>query len=430
MSSTLARSASRPPLSPRWTKSDVAATQGDRSQGARAARAGADGVAFLDRFWRQLADEGANDLLRLYGECERQQRAQDAGRERLRNELDTSLVSQAHGNQRQHEDRMSALRREAGSESILFKERAAKAEEAQKALRAVRGEVNSRPLRTQFGPFYPLMMFVLALAEVPVNRAAFELTFREEPILSLLLAAAVGVILIFFAHVIGLILRRWPQRPNAGQVAARLATLTVILGVVGAGVYVLAKMRQGFMRLTAAENDGFAQRLQEALRGGAQEAASIIADVPLSIGDWTFIAINILIFMFGVVASFLRHDPHPDYEQAVREEKRTARACAKVEKRYDTAAREETIRYEERKRSLEVQMGELRARISDLASDSDNVWTHCASSRLEVARTVHRRCVTFADGFSAALASGNPPVVPTFETILDALPVAEAVRAG
>lgn len=275
-------------------------------------------------------------------------------------------------------------------------------------------------------------MGMLALAEVPVNRAAFELTFREEPLFSLLLAAAVGVILVFFAHVVGLMLRQWPRRPSPGGIAARVAALAVILGIAGSGVYVMAKMRQGFMRLVSAENDGFAQRLQEALRGGTQHTAAVMADVPLTIGDWTFIAVNVLIFTFGVVASFLRHDPHPDYEKAIREARKTERAFAKAEARYGAKLREETARYEERKRSVEGQMGELRAAMAALAGQSGGIADHRASGRLLVAQAIRRRCGDFVDGFGAASAGGRaPPAAPSVEAILAELPShTAAVHAG
>ena len=267
------------------------------------------------------------------------------------------------------------------------------------------------------------MMALLALAEVPVNRAAFELTFREEPVFSLLLAAAVGTILIFFAHVIGLILRRWPRRPSVGQAAARAGTIAVILGGVGTAVYFMAKMRQGFIRLTTAENDGFAQRLQDALRGGTPGAVSVMVDVPLSANDWTFVALNILIFMFGVVASFLRHDPHPDYERAIRDVRRTERAFAKVERRYGAAMRDEAARYEARKQSLEGQMGELRATLAALADQLGGIDEHCALSRRMVALTLVRRCASFADGFGA-VPGGGGLAVPSLDAIMDGLPAA------
>jgi len=410
---------------------DPAAAQGARNEGARAVREEADGADALSRFWRRLAAEGASDLIRLYGECARLLEYHNAKRERFRHELDTELVNQAAANQRQHDDRIGALKREVGPEAPIYKERAAKSEDAQKALRAVRGEVNSRPLRTSFGPLYYLIMLMLALAEIPVNRAAFELTFREEPILSLLLAAAVGVILIFFAHVIGLILRRWPQRPKAGQIVARAITLVGIIGVVGGGVYVMARMRQVFLRLVSAENEGFAQRLQEALRGGTEQTVAVMTDSPFSISDWTFIAINVLILAFGIVASFLRHDPHPDYAKAIQDARRAERAYANIEKKFSTRMRDENARYGERNRSLENQMGELRSAIVALADQSIGILEHCFSSRQMMAQTIRKRSSTFTDGFMAGPANGRRSlVVPAIEDILTDLPPPESPDRG
>ena len=54
MSSTLARTASLPQLSPRWITSDAATAQSDRNEGVRAAREDANGPSALSRFWRSL----------------------------------------------------------------------------------------------------------------------------------------------------------------------------------------------------------------------------------------------------------------------------------------------------------------------------------------------------------------------------------------
>ena len=427
MSSSLARRVNLPHLSPRWTAPDAAAAQTDRNEGIRAARDGDDGDGALNRFWRHLCADAASDLLRLYAECARLLEDHNAKRERLRHELDTDLVNQSMANQRQHDERMDALKREVGPEAGTYKERAAKSEDAQKALRAIRGAVNSRPLRTQFGVFYYLMMLLLALAEVPVNRAAFELTFREEPIFSLMLAAAVGLILIFLAHVIGLMLRQWPNRPTLGQIVSRVVAMALLIGIAGTGVYFMAKMRQAFIRLTSAETDGFAERLQEALRGGGtQGTVSIMADLPLTTSDWTFIALNLLIFVFGVVASFLRHDPHPDYARAVRDARQSERSFGKIEKKYGDLTRVEITRYEERKRSLEAQMGELRATMAALADQSGGIGDHCVSARRMVAQTVLKRCGTFVGGFITTAPSGTPHLdSPTIEAILAELPTVD-----
>ncbi len=427
MSSSLSKRLTLPQLSRRWTGPDSAAAQGDRTEGDRAGREGVEPDLALRRFWQKLAAEGAGDLLRLYGECHRLREDQDARTERLRHELDQETVGLAAANQRQHDERLGSLRRELGPEAAPYRQAAARSEDGQKALRAIRAEVNARPLRSQPHLLYLFIMAVLALAEVPVNRAAFELTFREEPVFSLLLAMAVGIVLIFFAHVIGLILRQWPRRPRLGAVALRLGALGVILAAVGAGIYFMARMRQAYMRLTAAENDGFAQRLQEALRGGARETVQVMQDLPLSFGDWTFIAINILLFLFGIAASFLRHDPHPDYEKAMRESQRADKGFARHERRYATALSEETARYEERKRALETQMSDLRATIAAVSDQTVGIARHCQASLQMVAQTIRTRCGNFVDGYNAAGAA-RIAAVPTLEAIIAELPRPEPDR--
>src|SRR4051794_353421 len=192
MNSGFSNRASLPQLSPRWTTPDAAAAQSDRNQGLQAARDGADGPGALARFRRRLVDEGAGDLDRLHAECRRMLDRQEQERESRQHELNTTLVERGRANQHRHDERAAALKRENGPDSGPYKDRAARAETAQAALRTIRAAVGFRPLRTQFGLWYPAMMAALALAEVPVNRAAFELTFHEEPLVSLLLAAAVG----------------------------------------------------------------------------------------------------------------------------------------------------------------------------------------------------------------------------------------------
>jgi hypothetical protein len=133
-----------------------------------------------------------------------------------------------------------------------------------------------------------------------------------------------------------------------------------------------------------------------------------------------FMAINVLLFLFGVAASFLRHDPHPDYERAVEEARRTDQALARAEKRHGAAVRDETARYEERKRSIDTQIGELRAAIAALSDQSAGIGRHCLDSRRAVAQAIRTRCGNFAEGFNAA--GRARAAAPEMDTILRELP--------
>ncbi len=432
MSSQLSKRADLPALPPVWRLSSPATEQSDRVAGQEAAARGDPAGAAVEAYASKLVTAASRDLIALGNECEKLQADQSARRERLQKELDDEVTERAAANDREHAEVAGRLRRELGPDSAGFKDAAARAEDAGKALREVRAKVGGRPLRTAFGPWYIVLMLALALAEVPVNRAAFELTFREEPVFSLLLAGAVGTVLIFFAHLIGVILRQWPEQPKASGVAARAFALALLLGLVGSGVYFLARMRQAYMQLTAAESAGFGNRLQEALRGNLPPGGgAVLPDLPFTTGDMMFIAVNVLLFVFGVAASFLRHDPHPDYETAVVQSRRADRRLARIEAKYEGKLADENQRFETSKRGLDTQMAELGAAIASVRDHSERVAAHLANARALVAQTVRGRCGTFAAGYNAAAGNGRDHAsVPPLAAIERDLPLGPLARAA
>jgi hypothetical protein len=264
-------------------------------------------------------------------------------------------------------------------------------------------------------------MALLALVEVPVNRAAFELTFREEPVFSLLLALAVGAVVLYFAHLIGLLLRQWPEHPTKTQIATRAVTASGILGLVGFGVYFLARMRQSYMLLTTQENAGFGSRLQDALQGNTASASqqfNLMANLPFGIGDWMFISVNILLFAFGVAASFLRHDPHPDYEKIVVSNAKAEKRLAEAEARFEGKVAEETNRFDTIKRGLDTQMSDLNAALAALSDQQIRIREHIEHSSRIVVQTIRSRCGSFVQSFNDTVdQTARSASIPSVEDI-------------
>jgi hypothetical protein len=420
MSSELAKRAELPPLPVQWRGVDAAAEHEARAEGARLAKRGADLSAEMDSFRRKLATAASADLTRLGETCATQLKDALDKRERLKNELDRELPGRARENQQANADTLAQLRRLHGPDSPAHKDAAAKAEDAAKDLRKAKAEVDGRPLRTHLGIWYIFAMVGLALAEVPVNRSAFELAFREEPLFSLLLAGAVGGVLIFFAHLIGILLRQWPLKLSVVQIGVRIGALALLLSLTGAGVYFLARMRQAY--LISTENEGFGQRLQEALQGSAAQAVVVVQDAPLGVNDWAFIGFNVLLFTFGVAASFMRHDPHPDYEKAIKRSQKADKRLARIVAEYEKKIAFENERFEARKRGFEAQMSDLAAAIAALSDQEAALRRHLTSSRTLTAQVIRSRCGAFADGFNA----GTPPggrrmVVPELRAIQEDL---------
>jgi len=419
MSSQLSKRAELPQLPAQWRSVDTAAEHEARALGGSLAKRSTDASAEIASFRRKLASAASTDLTRLSDNCATQLRDALEKKDRLRNELDKELPSLARDNQQINSDTLARLRREHGPDSPTHKDAAAKSEDTAKDLRRVKADVDGRPPRTHLGHWYLLVMLVLAVAEVPVNRAAFELAFREEPLFSLLLAAAVGCVLIFFAHLIGLMIRQWPTKANWTQILLRVGALTLLITLVGCGVYFLARMRQAYFALISTESIGFGQRLQEALQGGTSQAAVIVQNVPLGFSDWAFVAVNLLLFVFGIAASFMRHDPHPDYEKASRRSIKAERRVANIVKIYEDKVSSENQRFEKRKRGLEGQMSDLGASVAAISDQADAVARHVASSRILAAQVIRSRCGALAEGYNSGLTPGARRMpLPDLEEIL------------
>ena len=90
------------------------------------------------------------------------------------------------------------------------------------------------------------------------------------------------------------------------------------------------------------------QQVEAILRGNAAEAVSQVASTKLGLAGYTLMVLNITLFVVGAAASFLRHDPHPDYEAAWHTERRgrarLTRTRVRFESRLDAAQKDHDTR--------------------------------------------------------------------------------------
>ena len=153
-----------------------------------------------------------------------------------------------------------------------------------------------RPLRISLFWFYFPLLALLALAEVPVNRLAFEFFFLETPAISLFIALVLGLIIMFCAHFSGLWLRQIEHSSSKSSKIFHYVGIVVTLIVVGTVIYFIAALRQGYVNLLEREQTSdFGSLLQDdasALGTLAGEALS----VDLGTAGLMLLVINILIF--------------------------------------------------------------------------------------------------------------------------------------
>lgn len=175
----------------------------------------------------------------------------------------------------------------------------------------IRAELN-RPLLTKFEKIYIPFLAVLAFAEVPINRSAFELYFSSTPAVILVLALAIGCMLVFFAHSLGhLIKERTDHTTSISNNSNSTIGILSIVIVTVILMYFLAVMRQSYI----------------AISKGAETFDELFTDTskfdvfqdnlfqPLNSDGVGLLVLNFSIFFAGILASFFRHDSNSHYEK-------------------------------------------------------------------------------------------------------------------
>src|SRR5947209_5148646 len=303
-----------------WLESREAEIRAARAAGQRAATSD---MALLQRrhadFQDGLLGRAKSAVLALRSELAGHARDLRRQIEDLARERDDHIGQRMHDLREERQRMLHALDGTKGPMSAKWTRAALVNEEAEKAHRSVRAEVNGRPLRRGLVGVYLPLMALLALVEVPVNRLAFELFFQEQPAVSLALAAVVGAVLIFFAHMIGTLIRRMEHPSRPVQQVKRGLGILLFAALTGLMMYLLAGMRQLFVRLLEQEQGNNLSAIIEGLTsGGTANAIRNVASEQLGTAGWTLLILNLVLFVFGATAAFLRHDPHPDYEAAWR----------------------------------------------------------------------------------------------------------------
>lgn len=256
------------------------------------------------------------------------------------------MTAEQLGIETQHKANRSAI-------DLKFSERVQSAESAYKEAADTWGDIEAkvkRQPRYARGIFYWPLMMALTLFEIPVNRLSFELFFRESPVVALGVAFMVGIILIALAHRLGLMLCRFGHhtRPsedgerNYVSILWQTVQALIVSGIVLALIYGISVLRQGYLDFVTQPQTGFADMLAN---GGVSQAATLAFESGLGTAGWIFFAINLGIIAVGVTASYFSHDPHPDYQRADLEKKRTERQLRTLQRARADARATEECRY-------------------------------------------------------------------------------------
>lgn len=212
---------------------------------------------------------------------------------------------------------LDILEAESGEGSITYRKLKTDYDEKRRAKEEIERKLG-RPLQVSLLRGYLPLMVLLAIAEIPVNRLAFELFFESMPAVSLLLSGAVGCLLIFFAHIVGKQYRH-TQCPITSK--DKQGVLLAIGGMVFISVllmFFLGMMREQLVALQAGASINLEDLSLDDLAAGKGADPNAFSFTIGTKGAF-LILLNFVIFLAGILASYFRHDSHPFLERLTKD---------------------------------------------------------------------------------------------------------------
>jgi len=386
------------------TPAERADEQSGESDGEREVPGAADAeYSFRDRVmtaalanWRAFQDEAEHVRTHLAHEVEELER--DAGETHV-------AATRALENKRGR--RVDRVERRLAPNSTLMtrlREREAHCRAREQNLETELG----RPLRIHLRYLYLPIMALLALMEVPINRFAFELFFAETPTLSFAIAFGIGVGLMLLAHFGGMWAKRSVGPCSKGQRAAYLVGVTLTFALAAPTVALIASLRQHYIQFIQAQQITFAQLLEDT---ALSDVAAQALTTELGTEGWMLLFINLLVVGIGALASVLRHDAHPDYENVVRRGTALERRIARLERRRDQRLARVAAWHDRKSVGLASERDRALRRVAQAREEYDECDQRVADSRKRVALQVVRRVQAYEAG---NIRSRRTPAPATF----------------
>ena len=252
-------------------------------------------------------------------------------------------------------------------------------------------EVLGRPLQIDHVDFYIPALVILAIAEVPINRLAFELFFESMPMVSLLISAAIGGLLIFFAHTIGVLIKRLQckeieiNRDNVYLTITLLAILTMTL------MYFLGLMREKWVDV----NDPAALNLESFINSATNTDKGIAESFLIGSRGFTLLLLNLAIFTVGMMLAFLRHDPHPFYEKAVNTYNKAQQKFLIYKRKYESKKNELQRTHHKRLTDKRTEIKSIEDRIKSNIRELDSIDKKIATDKKNLISALARKVMAY-----------------------------------
>ena len=179
-------------------------------------------------------------------------------------------------------------------------------------------------LNIQFKPYwvYILLLFAIGIAEFPLNNQVF-ISFRETPLLTLIMAGVLVVTLPFLAHATGKLLKQVKERKFYPLV------LIIFLAAIITVSYFTALLRANYL------------------------SALSVSEDQLFLDRWTFFTIGIILYLVGSIASFFAHDDSNEFYEVYKKYHAEEKQFLVVQKEINLQRTQEKESYDSEKRKIQ-----------------------------------------------------------------------------
>jgi len=223
----------------------------------------------------------------------------------------------------------------------------------------VSGNHKRQELNIQFKPYwaYILLLFGIGIAEFPLNNQVF-VSFRETPLLTLIMASVLVITLPFLAHAAGKILKQIKER---GIYPVIFIVLVLTVTTIS---YFTALLRTNYLGELG------------------------VPEEQLLLDRWTFFIIGIILFMVGTVASFFAHDSSLEFSEVFRKYHAEEEIYTKLQKEvsdkraiekdnFDSQRKQIQKDYTTKTDGLKNRLQELKTKKTEIAGNYNKVLAFC-----------------------------------------------------
>ena len=218
---------------------------------------------------------------------------------------------------------------------------------------------NRQETNIQFKPYwaYIFLLFGIGIAEFPLNNQVF-ISFRETPLLTLIMAGVLVITLPFLSHAAGKLLKQVKER-------SIYPVLFIILFLtVGTISYFTALLRTNYLGELG------------------------VPEEQLILDQWTFFTIGIILFLVGTVASFFAHDSsnefhevykkfHKEEEQFLILQKEVSEKRTNEKEHYDAERKRIQKEFDLKAEDLKNKLRELKTKKTEITGNYNKVLAFC-----------------------------------------------------